>query len=56
MPQSKKDNQGGKTHSTKKTHATGSVSDKAAAKSSGRSAKSPTGPNKHGEKRTTPKQ
>jgi hypothetical protein len=54
--QSTKDSQGGKTHSKKKTGASGAVSDKAAAKkSSGRSAKSPTGPNKHGEKKTTPR-
>ena len=56
MPQSSKDNQGGKTHSKKTTHSSGAVSEKAMAKkSSGRSAKSPTGPNKHGEKKTTPK-
>jgi hypothetical protein len=55
MPQSKKDNQGGKTHAAKKTHSSGAVSEKAAAKkSSGRSAGSPTGPNKHGEKKSTP--
>jgi hypothetical protein len=53
MPQSNKDNQGGKTHSKKKTHSSGAVSDKAAAKKAGRSG-SPTGPNKHGEKKTTP--
>lgn len=56
MPQSKKDNQGGKTHAAKKTHASGAVSEKAAAKKAGgRSANSPTGPNKHGERRTTPR-
>jgi len=54
MPQSTKDNQGGKTHSKKKTHSSGAVSEKAAAKKSGRSSPSPTGPNKHGEKKTTP--
>jgi hypothetical protein len=55
MPQSTKDSKGGKTNAGKKTHSSGAVSDKAAAKkSSGRSAKSPTGPNKHGEKKTTP--
>jgi hypothetical protein len=52
--QSTKDNKGGKSHATKKTHSSGAVSDKAAAKTSGRSAKSPTGPVKHGEKKTTP--
>jgi len=35
MPQSKKDNQGGKTHAAKKTHSSGAVSEKAAAKKSG---------------------
>ena len=55
MPQSTKDNQGGKTHSAKKTHSSGAVSDKAAAKKSGgRSSTSPTGPQKHGEKKSTP--
>ena len=53
MPQSTKDSKGGKTHATKKTHSAGTVSDKAAAKSSGRSGASPTGPVKHGEKKTT---
>lgn len=55
MPQSSKDNKGGKTHAGKKTHASGTVSDKAAAKKSGRSASGPTGPIKHGEKKTTPR-
>ena len=53
--QSTKDSKGGKSHPNKKSHSSGAVSEKAAAKkSSGRSAKSPTGPNKHGEKKTTP--
>jgi hypothetical protein len=55
MPQSTKDSKGGKIHAKKKTHSSGAVSDKAAAKSSGRSKASPTGPVKHGEKRTTPR-
>lgn len=55
MPQSTKDSNGGKTHPQKKTHSSQAVSDKAAAKKSGgRSANSPVGPNKHGEKKTTP--
>lgn len=55
MPQSSKDNKGGKNHAAKKTHSSGAVSEKAAAKKpSARSAGSPTGPNKHGEKKTTP--
>jgi len=55
MPQSSKDNHGGKSHPTKKSHASGTVSDKAAATKAGRSAASPTGPHKHGEKKTTPR-
>ncbi len=56
MPQSTKDSKGGKTHPQKDTNSAGAVSDKAAAKkSSGRTAASPIGPNKHGEKKTTPK-
>ena len=54
MPQSTKDTKGGKTHSKKSTHAKSTVSDKAVAKKSGRSANSPTGSHKHGEKKTTP--
>lgn len=54
MPQSTKDSKGGKTHANKKTHSSGAVSDKAAAKKSARSGSSPTGPVKHGEKKTTP--
>jgi hypothetical protein len=56
MPQSTKDSQGGKIHAKKTTKTGGAVSDKAVAKKAGgRSAKSPTGPNKHGEKKTTPR-
>jgi hypothetical protein len=54
MPQSTKDTKGGKSHPAKKTHSKGTVSDKAAAEKSGRSGASPTGPHKHGEKKTTP--
>jgi hypothetical protein len=53
--QSNKDNKGGKTHGKKNTHSSGTVSNKAAAKTTGRSNASPTGPVKHGEKRTTPR-
>ena len=53
MPQSTKDTQGGKTHATKQTQSSGAVSDKAAAKKADRSSGSPTGPLKHGEKKTT---
>jgi hypothetical protein len=55
MPQSTKDTPGGKSHAKKKTHSSGAVSDQAAARKSGRSSASPTGPIKHGEKRTTPR-
>ena len=54
MPQSTKDSKGGKIHANKKTHSSGAVSEKAAAKKSGRNSASPTGPHKHGEKKTTP--
>ena len=52
MPQNTKDSQGGKNHLPKKTAAKGQTGDKAQAKKS--SANSPTGPHKHGEKKTTP--
>jgi len=56
MPQSTKDNNGGKSHPAKKSNPSGAVSEKAMAKKSGRrSTASPTGPNKHGEKKTTPR-
>jgi hypothetical protein len=56
MPQSTKDSKGGKNSANKKTHSSGAMSEKAAARksASGRSAGSPTGPNKHGEKKTAP--
>lgn len=54
MAQSNKDSQGGKTHAKKNTHSGHAVSEKAAAKKS-RSDASPTGPLKHGEKKTTPR-
>jgi hypothetical protein len=52
--QSTKDSKGGKSSPTKKSHASSTVSDKAAAKKGGGRAGSPTGPLKHGEKKTTP--
>jgi len=55
MPQSTQDTKGGKTHARKKTHSSGAVSDKAVARKATRSSASPTGPNKHGEKKTTPR-
>lgn len=54
MPQSTKDSNGGKIHSNKKTHSKGQASEAAARKNEGRSANSPTGSHKHGEKKTTP--
>ena len=54
MPQSTKDSKGGKTSSTKTTHSKGHTSEASAKKNSGRSANSPTGPQTHGEKKTTP--
>ncbi|MDB5869075.1 MAG: hypothetical protein JWP96_1407 [Polaromonas sp.] len=52
MPQNTKDSQGGKSHAPTKTADRGETTDKAQAKKS--SATSPTGPQKHGEKKTTP--
>lgn len=55
MPQSTKDSRGGKSTATKKTGSSGTVSKKAASgKAGARNPASPTGPNKHGEKKTTP--
>jgi hypothetical protein len=51
MPQNTKDSQGGKSHPTQKT-AAGKTGAKAQDKKS--MANSPTGPQKHGEKKTTP--
>ena len=55
MPQSTKDAKGGKTHAKKTQHSSGAISDKAGARKAGRSGASPTGPIKHGEKKTTPR-
>lgn len=52
MPQNTKDSQGGKSHPTTKTADRGQTTDKAQDKKS--SQNSPTGPQKHGEKKTTP--
>jgi hypothetical protein len=53
--QSNKDSSGGKSHPPRKGKSGGAVSEKAMAKKAARSAGSPTGPNKHGEKKTTPR-
>jgi hypothetical protein len=53
MPQSSKDSQGGKEHAKKQTHAKGAASDAKVKKAAGRASGSPTGPARHGEKKTT---
>lgn len=53
MPQSSKDSNGGKTHSGKNTSSGGKAKSKAAEKKAHASSSSPTGPHKHGEKKTT---
>lgn len=52
MPQNTKDSQGGKSHAPTKTADRGQTADKAQPKKS--SSDSPTGSQKHGEKKTTP--
>jgi len=52
MPQSSKDNQGGKNHPAKNTNPGGKADTGSREKS--KAATSPTGPQKHGEKKTTP--
>lgn len=51
MPQSTKDSSGGKEHAKKKTHDSGAASGKKDGNATG---SGPTGPVKHGEKKTTP--
>jgi hypothetical protein len=53
MPQSSKDSNGGKTHSGQKEAGKG-AKPSAARKARSGSANSPTGPMKHGEKKTSP--
>jgi len=54
MPQSNKDSKGGKSHSDNKPRPGGRSSGVSNGnKAQGRSAQSPTGPQKHGEKKTT---
>jgi hypothetical protein len=56
MPQSTKDSKGGKTTGSKPSHAKSSASEKSIKKATakGGSSGSPTGPMRHGEKKTTP--
>ncbi len=54
MPQSNKDSKGGKSHSDNKPRSGGRSSGASTGnKAQGRSAQSPTGPQKHGEKKST---
>lgn len=54
MPQSTKDSKGGNAHSTKNTHSKSSAGEDAVKKAAEKGNNSPTGPMKHGEKKTTP--
>jgi len=54
MPQSTKDSKGGKAHSTKTSHSKSSAGDETVKKAADKRSDSPTGPQKHGEKKTTP--
>jgi len=54
MPQSTKDSKGGNAHSTKNTHAKSSATEEKVKKSADKDTGSPTGPLRHGEKKTTP--
>lgn len=54
MPQSTKDSAGGKSSKSKPTHSKGAASDATAKKAASKTgSSSPTGPVKHGEKKTT---
>ena len=54
MSQSTKDSSGGKTHAKKATHGKSSASEETVKKSGNQRDASPTGPMRHGEKKTTP--
>jgi len=53
MPQSTKDSSGGKSHAKKATASRGAASEATIKKAAGKSSSSPTGPQRHGEKKTT---
>ena len=53
MPQSTKDSKGGKSHAKKDTHASGGASAAAQKAAANKPSGSPTGPQKHGEQKTT---
>lgn len=54
MPQSTKDSKGGNAHSTPNSKAKSNASDATVKKGAEKRSDSPTGPIKHGEKKTTP--
>lgn len=54
MPQSTKDSKGGNAHSTKNTGSKSNASEETVKKAADKGGSSPTGPIKHGEKKTTP--
>ncbi|MES2972847.1 MAG: hypothetical protein V4757_04530 [Pseudomonadota bacterium] len=54
MPQSTKDSNGGKSHAAKTTGARSSAPEAAVKKSAAKGSSGPTGPQRHGEKKTTP--
>jgi hypothetical protein len=54
MPQSTKSSSGGKSHSQKETGAKSNASEESVKKAASKSNSSPTGPARHGEKKTTP--
>ena len=54
MPQSTKDSNGGKTHAKKQTKSGGNATEASVKKAAAKGGNSPTGPARHGEKKTTP--
>jgi len=54
MPQSTKSSSGGKSHSQKETGAKSNASEESVKKAASKNNSSPTGPGRHGEKKTTP--
>jgi hypothetical protein len=54
MPQSTKDSSGGKSHAKKQSKSGGNASEAAVKKAADKRTDSPTGPLRHGEKKTTP--
>jgi len=54
MPQSTKDSKGDKTHPQKDTNSKSGASEASVKKAAEKSNSSPVGPQRHGEKKTTP--